>query len=279
AAVAIDVRSGRAHSVHTAAGRTHRVRRAVIADTSAPALYGRLLDESAVPRKLRAELDRFAWDLPTVKLNYRLRATVPWTARHSRRAGVVHVGADSAGLVHWAADLATGRIPQRPFALVGQMSTIDPSRSPAGTQAMWLYTHLPRGVTDDASAELLVEHTEAMLDAFAPGWRDLVLDRWVQRPSDLEAADANLTGGAVGGGTSQLFQQLIFRPVTGVGGPRTHIENLYLGSAAIHPGGGVHGACGYLAARAALAEQRWWGRSRRGAALSALHQMYGRVRR
>lgn len=279
AAVAIDVRSGRAHSVHTAAGRTYRVRRAVIADTSAPALYGRLLDESAVPRKLRAELDRFAWDLPTVKLNYRLRATVPWTARHSRTAGVVHVGADSAGLVHWAADLATGRIPQRPFALVGQMSTIDPSRSPAGTQAMWLYTHLPRGVTDDASAELLVEHTEAMLDAFAPGWRDLVLDRWVQRPSDLEAADANLTGGAVGGGTSQLFQQLIFRPVTGVGGPRTHIENLYLGSAAIHPGGGVHGACGYLAARAALADQRWWGRSRRDAALGALHQMYGRVRR
>jgi len=118
-----------------------------------------------------------------------------------------------------------------------------------------------------------------MLDAFAPGWRDLVLDRWVQRPSDLEAADANLTGGAVGGGTSQLFQQLIFRPVTGVGGPRTHIENLYLGSAAIHPGGGVHGACGYLAARAALADQRWWGRSRRDAALGALHQMYGRVRR
>jgi len=278
AAVAIEVRSGRAHAVRTAGGRTYPVRRAVIADTSAPALYGRLLAESAVPRELRAELGRFAWDLPTVKLNYRLRETVPWTARHARAAGVVHAGADCAGLVHWSADLTTKRIPERPFALVGQMTTIDPSRSPAGTEAMWLYTHLPRGVTDGASAEQLVGRTEEMLDAFAPGWRALVLDRWVQRPSDLESADANLTGGAVGGGTSQLFQQLIFRPVTGVGGPRTHIGNLYLGSAAIHPGGGVHGGCGYLAARAALADQRWWGRSRRDMALGALHEMYGGAR-
>lgn len=271
---AVDVVAGRATGVRTAGGAVVHARRAVVADTSAPALYGQLLEERALPAGFRSQLARFAWDLPTVKLNYRLSATPPWTAQEARNAGVVHVGADTAGLVHWAADLATRRLPMVPFALVGQMSTIDPTRSPVGTQALWLYTHLPRGVADDDHADRLVERSEVMLDSFAPGWRELVLDRWVQRPSDLQDADANLGSGAVGGGTSQLFQQLVFRPVAGLGGARTPVDQLYLGSAAAHPGGGVHGGCGYLAARAALADQRWWGRPRRRLALGALHRMY-----
>jgi phytoene dehydrogenase-like protein len=113
-----------------------------------------------------------------------------------------------------------------------------------------------------------------MLDRFAPGWRDLVAERWVQLPSDLERADPNLVGGAVGGGTSQLLQQAVFRPVLGTGGPRTPVSGLYLGSAATHPGGGVHGACGYLAARAALTDSAWWGRPRQRLELAALHWLY-----
>ena len=233
-------------------------RRAVIADTSASSLYEDLLSEHAVPSWLRHSLREFEWDLPTVKLNYRFSATPPWTARDARDAAVVHVGGDMDGIVRWAADLGTHTVPSSPFALVGQMTTADPTRSPAGTESLWLYTHLPRGVTDDAAADRLVEHSETMLDRYAPGWRELVVDRWVQRPSDLEAADANLVGGAVNGGTAQLYQQLLFRPVTGLGGPSTPVEGLYLGSAAIHPGGGVHGSCGYLAARQALADHAWW---------------------
>jgi phytoene dehydrogenase-like protein len=113
-----------------------------------------------------------------------------------------------------------------------------------------------------------------MLDRFAPGWRDLVVERWAQLPSDLEHSDPNLVGGAVGGGTSQLLQQAVFRPVLGTGGPRTPVSGLYLGRAATHPGGGVHGACGYLAARAALTDSAWWGRPRPRQELAALHSLY-----
>lgn len=268
------VSSGKVLGVTTRSGRQIAARRGVIANTSAPALYQRLLPDSAVPRRLRDELKRFEWDLPTVKLNYRLHSTLPWTASAARDAGVVHVGADVAGLVDWSADLTNGRVPQHPFALVGQMSSIDPTRSPDGTQAMWLYSHLPRGVVDDASAEQLVTRLEQMLDHFAPGWPEHVIDRWVQRPSDLKSADDNLGNGAVGGGTAQIHQQLIFRPVTGLGGARTHIEGLYLASAGTHPSGGVHGGAGYIAARCVLADQRWWGRPRRSLALAALHQLY-----
>ncbi|WP_409484231.1 phytoene desaturase family protein [Arsenicicoccus dermatophilus] len=271
------VSGGRAHGVETVDGRRVRARRAVIADTSAPDLYDRLLPSDAVPAGLRARLDRFAWDLPTLKLNYRLSAPVPWLAERARGAAVVHAGQDRHGLVRWSADLGSDRVPARPFALVGQMSTIDPTRSPDGTETLWLYTHLPRGVTDTGAARELTDASEAMLEDLAPGWRDLVVDRWEQEPDGLHGSDANLGDGAVGGGTMQLFQQAIWRPTTGLGGPRTHVAGLYLGSAAVHPGGGVHGGCGYLAARAALADRSWWGRPARRLSLAALHRLYAEL--
>ena len=125
---------------------------------------------------------------------------------------------------------------------------------------MWLYTHLPRKVIDDASADAVADRAEEMLDRFAPGWRE-------SRHRPLGAASRRPVCGRPeprrrrrGWRHVPAVQQLIFRPVTGLGGPRTRLEGLYLGSAAIHPGGGVHGACGYLAARAALADHRWWGK-------------------
>ncbi|GAB77909.1 Phytoene dehydrogenase-related protein [Austwickia chelonae] len=268
------VRGARVHGVEVADGRRIAARRAVIADTSAQALYGRLLDPEAVPPGVRTRLANFLWDLPTVKLNYRLSGPVPWTAREARGAGVVHVGLDAPGMIRWSSQLETGALPEEPFALVGQMTSIDPSRSPVGTETLWLYTHLPRGVTEEAAVRRVVQASEQMMDRFAPDWRDLIVERWEQTPADLERADANLGGGAVGGGTQQLFQQAIWRPFTGAGGPRTHVGGLYLGSAAVHPGGGVHGACGYLAARAALADAGFRGRHLEGLRLGALHRWY-----
>ncbi|QQS00449.1 MAG: NAD(P)/FAD-dependent oxidoreductase [Austwickia sp.] len=268
------VHDGAAGGVETSDGRRIKARRAVIADTSAPILYERLLEAHEVPAGLRARLRQFEWDLPTVKLNYRLSGPMPWRAEQARGAGVVHVGRGVSGLVQWSADLEAGTIPQHPFALIGQMSSIDPSRSPAGTETLWLYTHLPRGVTDDGAAGELVANSEAMLDEYAPDWRDLIVERWTQTPATLEEANANLGQGAVGGGTQQLFQQAIWRPGTGFGGPRTHLRGLYLGSAASHPGGGVHGACGYLAARAALTDAKPWGRRGETVRLAAVRRLY-----
>ena len=258
----VEVSGGRAVGARTAGGLEVVARRSVLADVSLTSLYGALLPDDVVPARLRKDLRNFEWDLGTVKVDYALSGPVPWRADGARGAGTVHVGADVdeddrpitavAGLVRWNADLRSGRVPRAPFALVGQMTTTDPSRSPVGTESLWAYTHVPKGMADDAVAEQVAANMHEVLERHAPGFGELVLDRVVQRPSDLQGHDANLVGGAVNGGTSQLHQQLIFRPTPGTGGARTVVQGLYLASAATHPGGGVHGACGYLAARAAL---------------------------
>ncbi|KUH93703.1 FAD-dependent oxidoreductase [Mycolicibacterium acapulense] len=249
----IDVRGRRAVSVHTSGGETVRVRRAVIADTSAPMLYRDLLSADALPESVLQSIDRFVWDTPVLKINYALDAPIPWRSQSLSDAGTVHLGADHDGLIRWMADLNTGTVPLHPFLLFGQMTTADPSRSPAGTESAWAYTHLPRGVADDASADQLSAAVDVVLEKHAPGFSDHIVGKTIQRPSDLEASDANLHAGAVNGGTSQLFQQLIFRPFPGFGGAETPVENVFLGSAGASPGGGVHGVCGRNAAHAALA--------------------------
>lgn len=270
----IDVTDGRVVGVRTATGLVVQARRAVIADVSAPSLYLDLLAPSAVPAALCDDLRRFQWDTPVVKVNWALSGPIPWRAPGVRDAGTVHLGCDENQMAHWSADLEGATIPRTPFLLLGQMSTADASRSPAGTDSVWAYTHLPRGISDDASADLLAERVDEVVESFAPGFSRSVLQRTVQRPGDLERADANLVHGAVNGGTAQLHQQLVFRPVPGGGRPETPVSGLYLGSAAAHPGGGVHGACGWLAARAALAHHGALGALRRKLTSAALDLIY-----
>jgi phytoene dehydrogenase-like protein len=268
------VRGGRAVAVHCATGRTVRARRAVIADVAAPVLYRDLLPEASVPARLRADLQHFAWDTPVVKVNWALREPIPWGNPGVAGAGTVHLGADERGLVRWAGDIESGTVPATPFMLLGQMTTADATRSPAGTESAWAYTHLPRDVADDGIADRLADRVDEVVEEFAPGFRERVLHRMVQRPADLQAADANLVHGAVGGGTMQLQQQLVFRPVPGLGRADTVVDGLYLGSASAHPGGGVHGVCGWLAARAALADHGPLGGLRRRVVSAALELIY-----
>jgi phytoene dehydrogenase-like protein len=249
---AIEVRGGRATAVHCADGTTVRIRRAVIADTSAPMLYSDLLPDHAVPDSVTTAMSRFVWDTPVLKINYALDSPIPWLSKSLNDAGTVHLGADRDGLVRWMADLNTRTVPEKPFMLFGQMTTADATRSPAGTESAWAYTHLPRSRADDESAAQLAENVDRVLEEHAPGFSGHITGKTIQRPSDLEASDANLHTGAVNGGTSQLFQQLVFRPAPGFGGPQTPVSNVFLGSAGASPGGGVHGMCGRNAAKAAL---------------------------
>lgn len=263
-AVEVAVERGRAVAVRVEGGERFGVRRAVLADVTAPALYGELVRPQHLPSRLLDDLARFEWDSGTVKVDWALDGPVPWSAAEARRAGTVHVADDFDNLTEFAADLAMGRLPARPFLLFGQQSVADPSRSPPGTGTAWAYTHIPRvpkgdaaGVLDAAGGEPawldgFVERIEARVEALAPGFRSLVRGRHVFSPAQLEREDANLCGGAINGGTAQLHQQLVLRPLPGGGRPETPIAALFLASASAHPGGGVHGACGANAARAAL---------------------------
>lgn len=271
----VEVSAGRARAVVLASGERIRVRRAVLADVGAPALFSDLVGEQHLPRRLVDDLTKFQWDAPTMKVDWALRTPVPWTARDAAQSGTVHLGVDMDGLTDYAADLATQRIPSHPFVLFGQMTTTDPTRSPAGTESAWAYTHLPRGVqmTDEMVQEH-VERIEALLEKHAPGFGATVLGRHVQAPGDLENRDANLVGGAINGGTAQLHQQLVFRPVPGLGGAATPIDRLYLAGSSAHPGGGVHGACGSNAAKAALARDAVTGGVRRATQRALMKRIY-----
>lgn len=252
--VEVVVRDGRALGVRTAGGDAVRARRAVLADVAAPLLYRRLLNPQDLPGRLLADLDRFQWDNPTLKVDWALSGPIPWTAPAVRRAGTVHLAERLAALTDYSADLAAGRLPRDPFAVLGQMTTADPSRSPAGTEAAWAYTHVPHEAAgDEDGLARQVTRLEEVVERYAPGFRDLILARHVLTPKGLEDRNASLVGGAINGGTAAIHQQLLFRPVPGLGRPETPVKGLYLASSSAHPGGGVHGAPGANAAHAALA--------------------------
>jgi phytoene dehydrogenase-like protein len=255
---AVLVRGGRAAGVRTADGREVRVRRAVLADVGAPALYRDLLAGAELPRRHLRALERFQYDTATVKVDWALDAPIPWTHHDVRRAGTVHVTEGLDALSEVASELNRRVLPRRPFLLLGQYAALDPTRQPPGRETAWAYTHVPQGVGawDEADTAAFVARMEDEVEALAPGFRALVRARHVHTPRTLEAADANLVGGAVNGGTAQLHQQVVFRPVPGWARPETPVPGLFLASASAHPGGGVHGACGANAARAAVLHAR-----------------------
>lgn len=276
-AVRIAVRSGCASGVDTADGRWFGARRAVIADVAAPTMFCDLLDPALVPRRLQADLSRFQYDSATVKVDFALSRPPPWRAGEAARAGTVHLGGDLAGLARYGFALESGEVPDEPFIVCGQMTTADPRRSPPGTESLWAYTHLPWGRWSPDDVATVARRIEAVIEAHAPGFGASVLARRVAGPVELESENPNLVGGAVAGGTSAIHQQLIFRPVPGLGRADTVVDGLYLASAAAHPGGGVHGGPGANAARAALARYgRFTGPIYGIAMRAAQRRLYGR---
>ena len=270
----IRVEGGRAVAVRTA-DREITAQRAVVADVPAPALYGGLVPWDDLPDRLRHRMAGFTWDPSTVKVDWALDGPVPWLGAPEAAPGTVHVADSIDEITLTGAQISAGLVPDRPFLLVGQMATTDPGRAPAGGESLWAYTHVPqrvhgdaadrpggsggrpvRGTWDAADLETFADRVEARMEERAPGFRDRIRARRVLGPHELESRDRNLAGGALNGGTASLHQQLVFRPVAGSGRAETPVAGLFLGSASAHPGGGVHGAGGSNAARAALWHDR-----------------------
>ncbi len=180
------------------------------------------------------------------KVDYALSEPVPWRAEECADAGTVHLGGSLEDLVAAEDEVAHGRVPESPLVLAGQPTGIDPSRAPEGQHTFWAYCHLPRGSSED-----MTDRIERQIERFAPGFRDVVLARSSLSPERLEGLNPNLVGGDITGGSNGGLQ-LFFRPGVTLWPYNTPARGVYLCSASTPPGGGVHGMCGYWAARAAL---------------------------
>ncbi len=222
--------------------------RAALFDTN-PAQLASIAGD-ALPARYRERLRRFRHGPGAFKIDYALDAPVPWQNEACRRAGTVHVIGTFAELVAAEADVAAGRMPDRPFVLVVQSSLFDSSRAPAGKHTLWAYAHVPHGYTGDATAAI-----ERQIERFAPGFGDVVLARHITTPRLLEAYNANYVGGDIAGGAHSGWQ-LAFRPTIAPRSYATPNRSLFLCSASTPPGAGVHGMCGWHAAERVLASSR-----------------------
>ncbi len=202
-------------------------------------ISGHRLDEN-----FRQRLARFKPGPAAFKLDYALSAPIPWKASECLRGGTVHLGGTLGEIAESERAVADGKPPERPFVLLTQPTLFDKTRAPEGKHIAWAYCHVPNGSTFD-----MTDRIEAQIERFAPGFRDCVLARHVSSPAVLESMNANLIGGDISGGAMTL-RQTIFRPTSA--GYATSNPNIFLCSASTPGLGGVHGMCGYHAARAAL---------------------------
>ncbi|HEX6314205.1 MAG TPA: NAD(P)/FAD-dependent oxidoreductase [Gemmatimonadaceae bacterium] len=211
-------------------------------DTSPGAMAGIMRD--AFPAGFLRSLERFRYGPGVFKVDWALREPIPWQATECLHAATVHVGGTFEEIAAAEAEPWRGESAERPFVIVTQPSVFDPSRAPAGSHTAWGYCHVPRGSAVDMTARI-----EAQVERFAPGFRDTILARASRSPRMIEAENANLCGGDIGGGANDLLN-LLFRPTWRR--YATPAAGVFLCSAATPPGGGVHGMCGYHALHAAL---------------------------
>lgn len=199
-----------------------------------------------LPPRYRRALERYRYGPGAFKVDWALDGPIPWKAASCLRAGTVHLGGTLEEIAGAELDVSRGRTPGRPFVLVGQQSLFDRTRAPDGKHTVWAYCHVPSGSTDDMRGRI-----EAQLERFAPGFRDRVLARAVHTPADLERDNPNYVGGDIAAGAQDPLQ-LLARPTLRLDPYATPVKGVYICSAATPPGAGVHGMCGYHAARSAL---------------------------
>jgi len=198
------------------------------------------------PGAYRRALERYRYGAGVFKVDWALDAPIPWRSAACSRAGTVHVGGSLDEIARSEQDAWAGRPADRPFVLLAQPTLADPTRAPDGRHVAWGYCHVPHASTAD-----MLPRIEQQIERFAPGFRDRVLARSVMTSADLERRNRNLVGGDIGAGVSDLAQ-LFTRPTWRT--YSTPLRGLYICSASTPPGVGVHGMCGYFAARRALSD-------------------------
>jgi len=218
--------------------------RAVLLDVSPRQLVR--IAGSRLPSAYRTRLSRFRYGPGIFKIDWALSTPIPWKYPECRRTATLHLGGRLEQLQPGELETWNGVHPQKPFVLLAQPSLFDPERAPAGRHTAWAYCHVPSGSTTD-----MTDIIEAQVERFAPGFRDAILAKSTKNTGQLERSNANLIGGDIAGGANDLGQ-LLFRPLLAVDPYRTSAPGLYICSASTPPGGGVHGMCGYHAARSAL---------------------------
>jgi phytoene dehydrogenase-like protein len=194
----------------------------------------------------RWRLNRYRYGPGVFKMDWALREPVPWRASACNHAGTIHLGGTLAEIAFAERESWSGRVAEKPYVLVVQPSRFDPSRAPSGKDTLWAYCHVPNGSTVDMQGRV-----EAQIERYAPGFRDCVIARSAKFPADMERHNANLVGGDIAGGAADLAQ-FFARPVLSFDPYATAVDDVYLCSSSTPPGVGVHGMCGYYAARRAL---------------------------
>ena len=218
--------------------------RVVLFDVAPDALVRIAGDE--LPSRYVAKLNRFTYGPGVFKIDWALDGPVPWSSREAALAGCLHLGGTMEEIAASEREVANGKHPQRPWVIFAQQSIVDPSRAPSGKHTAWAYTHVPSGSTVD-----ITDTVERQVERFAPGFRDLVLARSVRTAADLATYNANYVGGDISSGAVSI-RQMFGRPVLSTHPHATPNDRLFLCSSSTPPGPGVHGMCGYYAARAAL---------------------------
>lgn len=218
--------------------------RAILFDTSIPTLLAVAADR--FPGDYMERLRRFRPAPGIFKVDWALSGPIPWQNRDCARAGTVHIGGELDEIAYSEAAVGRGEHPAKPFVLLAQPSLFDPTRAPAGKHTAWAYCHVPNGSTVD-----MRDAIEAQIERFAPGFRDCIVARHTMNTADLSRYNQNYVGGDITGGAND-FRQLLMRPRIGNSAYETPLRGVYLCSSSTPPGGGVHGMCGYNAARVAL---------------------------
>jgi phytoene dehydrogenase-like protein len=218
--------------------------RAVIFDVTPRQLAA--IARGELPSGYVRRLERFRYGPGVFKIDWAMDGPIPWRAKDCAGAATVHVGGTIEEIARHEAEIWRGRNSERPLVLVAQQTLFDQTRAPEGKHTAWAYCHVPNGSSED-----MTDRMERQVERFAPGFRDRILARHVMNTAQLERHNANLIGGDIAGGANTLLQVLA-RPVVRLDPHATPNLRLYLGSSSTPPGGGVHGMCGYWAARSAL---------------------------